>query len=755
MRREIWFIAFVLMVLPSCGGDANQVSRAASALTTETMEVTSYGYPDNSPAGTQISFPKSSGYPTIHDHAGGTGTYADPLTMASDESWLPIGTILYVPMLKKYVVMEDHCDACTTDWNNSSLKHIDVWMNSDARTLSDPALTDLKNCQGNWTRCLNGVQCAGGSGTSVMSGVDSACIVDTTPTFNLSTNACWSGSGTGSCDTSGGGGGGGGGGGTEYYGCYASGSINGYSCLSPFLQGDTACVENTHYVVSAFDTGSSPYSVIAPHGGLDVTGQPIEAYTSTIAVALANRWGWNYYYLKQIASCAHNLHITSTHFNDSRAVNVLQARAGITGIGIHGCASCVDNATPTPNPVICVGGLSSTMRTNWIYWYNTYVKPAYASAGYGTAPAAYDTTVSPGSSYCSALTGIAANNISNRGTSGNGLHLEMPVGFRNAVYSNATVASNFYDAVYYAMTGSAPGSGGPPPPPAGGGGVLTTSTSASGSPATPTFPYSGYYADIYIKNTGTSSVSSFYYTATVPAGTVCQNVADSTTCNGASKPADGGGTVSCTQSGLQCTYTFSYSLAAGAVYDAGWTGDSASGTLTGVSAGAGGSCTPTTCAALGANCGTPSDGCGGTLSSCGTCTAPQSCGGGGTPNVCGGGATLTTSASPTGSPATGTISFSGYYADVYIKNTGTSSVSTFHYAAVVPPGTNCQNVADSTGCNGTSRPAAGGGTVSCTQNGNWCTYTFAFTLAAGAVYDAGWTGDVASGQLGNVSAASP
>jgi hypothetical protein len=45
-------------------------------------------------------------------------------------------------------------------------------------------------------------------------------------------------------------------------------------------------------------------------------------------------------------------------------------------------------------------------------------------------------------------------------------------------------------------------------------------------------------------------------------------------------------------------------------------------------------CTPTTCAAVGANCGMIADGCGGTLD-CGTCTLPETCGGGGTPNVCG------------------------------------------------------------------------------------------------------------------------
>ena len=45
-------------------------------------------------------------------------------------------------------------------------------------------------------------------------------------------------------------------------------------------------------------------------------------------------------------------------------------------------------------------------------------------------------------------------------------------------------------------------------------------------------------------------------------------------------------------------------------------------------------CTPTTCGAQGANCGTLPDGCGGTLD-CGSCTGTDTCGGGGTPNVCG------------------------------------------------------------------------------------------------------------------------
>ncbi len=45
-------------------------------------------------------------------------------------------------------------------------------------------------------------------------------------------------------------------------------------------------------------------------------------------------------------------------------------------------------------------------------------------------------------------------------------------------------------------------------------------------------------------------------------------------------------------------------------------------------------CRPTTCAALGYNCGPASDNCGSILE-CGTCTAPDTCGGGGTHFVCG------------------------------------------------------------------------------------------------------------------------
>jgi hypothetical protein len=60
---------------------------------------------------------------------------------------------------------------------------------------------------------------------------------------------------------------------------------------------------------------------------------------------------------------------------------------------------------------------------------------------------------------------------------------------------------------------------------------------------------------------------------------------------------------------------------------------SSCGTTTPNVCGAG--CTAKTCVQLGATCGLQGDGCGGSLN-CGTCPAGQTCGGGGVPNTCGG-----------------------------------------------------------------------------------------------------------------------
>jgi len=88
---------------------------------TQKFNVTLYGGKDNDPPGSsEIAYPK------VHRKAGGTGTFADPITFATSKDELPIGTVVYYPYLKRYFVMEDQCVECEADWKKR-VPHIDLW----------------------------------------------------------------------------------------------------------------------------------------------------------------------------------------------------------------------------------------------------------------------------------------------------------------------------------------------------------------------------------------------------------------------------------------------------------------------------------------------------------------------------------------------------------------------------------------------------------------------------------------------------
>ncbi|TNF19083.1 MAG: hypothetical protein EP318_15995 [Rhodobacteraceae bacterium] len=74
--------------------------------------LTGYSFWDNTPPGSaRIA------RPVIHRQAGGSGTYADPVTLAVGHSKrggrsqmdFPSGTRFYFPMLRKYAIVEDLC----------------------------------------------------------------------------------------------------------------------------------------------------------------------------------------------------------------------------------------------------------------------------------------------------------------------------------------------------------------------------------------------------------------------------------------------------------------------------------------------------------------------------------------------------------------------------------------------------------------------------------------------------------------------
>lgn len=107
--------------------------------------VTGYSWYDNTPPGSaDIAYPPSAGYPTLHEQAGGTGTYANPVTVAVGHSlatgesvpvW-PAGTRFYVPNLRRYFIVEDACGdgptpqngPCATGYPSPASTWLDVWV---------------------------------------------------------------------------------------------------------------------------------------------------------------------------------------------------------------------------------------------------------------------------------------------------------------------------------------------------------------------------------------------------------------------------------------------------------------------------------------------------------------------------------------------------------------------------------------------------------------------------------------------------
>jgi hypothetical protein len=103
--------------------------------------VTWYGFNDNSCQVESdhdcnvIAFGKSDGFPTLHDvGTEGDGSYANPGTFATgaDDSGSPAefapGTLIYIPSVRKYFIMEDQCAECGMEWDQKKAYHVDVWM---------------------------------------------------------------------------------------------------------------------------------------------------------------------------------------------------------------------------------------------------------------------------------------------------------------------------------------------------------------------------------------------------------------------------------------------------------------------------------------------------------------------------------------------------------------------------------------------------------------------------------------------------
>jgi hypothetical protein len=106
---------------------------------------TSYSIWDNTPVGsTAIS------YPSIHQTAGGVGSYADPITIAVGHSIInnvdipdfPAGTRFYIPNVRRYFIVEDACGdgntpqngPCHTGFPTGTSVWVDMWLDGSSGT---------------------------------------------------------------------------------------------------------------------------------------------------------------------------------------------------------------------------------------------------------------------------------------------------------------------------------------------------------------------------------------------------------------------------------------------------------------------------------------------------------------------------------------------------------------------------------------------------------------------------------------------
>lgn len=112
--------------------------------TIQTVWETWYAARDNDPAGSrEIAYPGPA--PRHNQATADLGTYAHPITLASDKRWLPAGTIVYAPRWRKYFIMEDECVSAEREFSKSGFHHVDLYMSDSVKPAVIAAEDDATN----------------------------------------------------------------------------------------------------------------------------------------------------------------------------------------------------------------------------------------------------------------------------------------------------------------------------------------------------------------------------------------------------------------------------------------------------------------------------------------------------------------------------------------------------------------------------------------------------------------------------------
>jgi len=125
-RPALTVVAFALLLAGAAFGlratPGVSAQPAATAARWQAAWISTYTWYSNSPPGCGIEYARDYGYPTVHDCAGGTGTWRDPITFASQlGEWVP-GTRVYIPFFRAYFMKEDYCSTCFR-----RVLQMDVW----------------------------------------------------------------------------------------------------------------------------------------------------------------------------------------------------------------------------------------------------------------------------------------------------------------------------------------------------------------------------------------------------------------------------------------------------------------------------------------------------------------------------------------------------------------------------------------------------------------------------------------------------
>ena len=195
----------------------------------------------------------------------------------------------------------------------------------------------------------------------------------------------------------------------DSFNCFQAGN-----CSPPALSNSSTCLENRDYTVTVLDR-VSPVTILSFHGG------KIELNTSIISAKLQQLNDWNRYDLNaQATACClegknhyQRLHITSTRFDDPRAVNLVKQYP--KSVAIHG----YDRAYP--QGTICVGGANAPQIQTFIKQVNQQ-KSLFSN--YDLRPINAPQLTNSGDD-CYDLKGTSSTNLVNRNGSGKGLQLEL------------------------------------------------------------------------------------------------------------------------------------------------------------------------------------------------------------------------------------------------------------------------------------------------------------------------------------------